>query len=190
MKEYLDELLDYYDVKRTNRKGIWIKTKDGNIIPFDFDIKKEDNMQEKIRIKQFHFYETNNTWEWNLEILDKELSLKGRDYEILPYNNKEYIYIKYFYDRTYKLYDTGKGLTDEEINELRDYINEDINNTNNKYYYIYIPMYNNNAILEDRDDSTNVDKQRKEMGNYFKTYEQAEKVWNILQQVLKDNKEV
>lgn len=186
MKDYLDELLDYYGIKRTNRKGIWIKTDKGTIIPFTFDIKKEDNMQEKIRIKQFYFNKFNNAWEWNLEILDKELALKGKGYEILPYkNNKEYIYIKYLDNGTYKLYDTGRTLTNKEIAELRNYINEDIN-YKNRYYYVYLSLYNNYSIYSAFDNGNEIDKQRKETGNYYKTYAQAEKVWNKIKQVLKE----
>lgn len=47
MKDYLDELLDYYDIERTDKEGIWVQTDEGSIVPFIFDNKKEDNMKEK-----------------------------------------------------------------------------------------------------------------------------------------------
>lgn len=147
-------------------------------------------MQEKIRIKKSCFIDSNNTWEWYFEILDENLELKGIGYEILPYKNStEYIYIKYFYNGSHKLYDTGKCLSEKELDELQKYIDEDIN-TDKKYYYIHLSLYPKYAIHTDFDTNKEEDKQRKAMCNYFKTYEQAEKVWNKLQQVLKDNKEV
>lgn len=185
MKDYVIDLLNYYGIERTDRKGIWVKTDEGTIIPF-INIKKENNMQEKIRIKKFYFNKYNNAWEWNLEILDKELALKGKGYEILPYkNNKEYIYIKYLDNGTYKLYDTGKCLTEREIEELRNYINEDINYSN-QYYYIYSLLCDKYSILSSFDTDNEIDKQRKETGNYFKTYAQAERVWNKIKQIMKE----
>ncbi len=187
MKDYLDELLDYYDIKRTDKKGIWVKTKDGNIVPFDYN-EGDGKMSNKIKIKKSYFIASNNTWEWYFEILDKDLELKGRSYEILSYkNDTEYIYIKYFYNGSYKSYDTGKCLSEKELDELQSYIDEDINITN-KYYYIYLSSYDNNAVYASVDDNTNIDKQRKAMGNYFKTYKQAEEVWNKIKQILKESK--
>lgn len=189
MKDYLDELLEYYDIERTDKEGIWVQTDEGSIVPFIFTNKKEDIMKEKIKIKQFYNIDGINTEEWNLEILDKELALKGKGYEILPYKEgKEYIYIKYFNNGTYKLYDTGKCLTDKEIVELKRYIDKDINSSN-RYYYIYLALYEGNAICTDFDIGSVIDKQRKEIGNYYKTYEQAKQVWNKIQQVFKESKE-
>lgn len=146
-------------------------------------------MKEKIKIKQFYNIDGINTGEWNLEILDKELALKGKGYEILPYKEgKEYIYIKYFNNGTYRLYDTGKCLTDKEIVELKRYIDEDINYSN-KYYYIYLSLYEKNSIHTDFDIGSVIDKQRKEIGNYYKTYEQAKQVWDRIKQILKESKE-
>ena len=189
MKDYLDELLDYYDIERVDKEGIWVKTDEGSIVPFIFDNKKEDIMKEKLRIKQVYNINGISTGEWNLEILDKELALKGKGYEILPYKEgKEYIYIKYFNDGTYRLYDTGKCLTDKEIVELKRYIDEDINYSN-KYYYIYLSLYEKNSIHTDFDIGSVIDKQRKAMGNYYKTYAQAERVWNKIKQILKESKD-
>ena len=189
MKDYLDELLDYYNIERVDKEGIWVKTDEGSIVPFIFDNKKEDIMKEKIRIKQFYNINGISTGEWNLEILDKELALKSKGYEILPYKEgKKYIYIKYFNDGTYRLYDTGKCLTDKEIVELKRYIDEDINYSN-KYYYIYLSLYEKNSIHTDFDIGSVIDKQRKAMGNYYKTYAQAERVWNKIKQILKESKE-
>ena len=190
MKDYLDELLDYYDIERTDKEGIWIQTKDGNIIPFDYN-KGDGKMSNKIRIKKWYVIDVDlGIWKWNFEILDENIKLKDTGYEILPYkNNTEYIYIKYYDNGTYRLWDTGQGLSERDIEELQRYIDEDINNKTIKYYYIYIPMYSNNAILDDRDNGTVVDKQRKAMGNYFKTYKQAKQVWDRIKQILKESKE-
>lgn len=189
MKDYLDELLDYYDIERVDKEGIWVKTDEGSIVPFIFDNKKEDIMKENLRIKQVYNINGISTGEWYLEILDKELALKGKGYEILPYKEgKEYIYIKYFNDGTYRLYDTGKCLTDKEIVELKRYIDEDINYSN-KYYYIYLSLYEKNSIHTDFDIGSVIDKQRKAMGNYYKTYAQAERVWNKIKQILKESKD-
>ena len=40
-KDYLDDLLDFYDIERTDKEGIWVKTKEGNIIPFDYNFERK-----------------------------------------------------------------------------------------------------------------------------------------------------
>ena len=50
MRNYLDDLLDYYSIDRTDKEGIWVKTDKGAIVPFNFDNKKEDNMKERIKV--------------------------------------------------------------------------------------------------------------------------------------------
>ena len=72
--------------------------------------------------------------------------------------------------------------------ELKRYIDEDINYSN-KYYYIYLSLYEKNSIHTDFDIGSVIDKQRKAMGNYYKTYAQAERVWNKIKQILKESKE-
>ena len=49
-KEYLDELFEYYGIETNpDKKGIWLRKKDGKLIPLDLEtllgIKKENTIK-------------------------------------------------------------------------------------------------------------------------------------------------
>lgn len=178
MRNYLDELLDYYDINRTDKEGIWVKTDKGAIVPFNFDNKKEDNMKERIKVD---FYEReDNLYEWTLEILDNEYDYSKLGYKIFHISGYDYILVALDDNNrnNTKIYSTTDRIYYYDTLEIKEIVEE----INRGYYYIDISDKVSIAIDYDRD--LDIDRNRKRLNNYFNNYKEAQdkydKIINIL----------
>lgn len=177
MRNYLDDLLDYYDINRTDKEGIWVKTDKGAIVPFNFDNKKEDNMKERIKVD---FYEReDNLYEWTLEIIDNEYDYSKLGYKILHISGYDYILVALNDNRNdTKIYSTTDRIYYYDTLEIKEIVEE----INRGYYYIDISDKVKIAIDYDRD--LDIDRNRKRLNNYFNNYKEAQdkydKIINIL----------
>lgn len=168
MRNYLDDLLDYYNIDRTDK---------GAIVPFNFDNKKEDNMKERIKVD---FYERgDNLYEWTLEILDNEYDYSKLGYKIFNISGYDYILVALNDIRNNtKIYSTTDRIYYYDTLEIKEIVEE----INRGYYYIDISDKVKIAIDYDRD--LDIDRTRKRLNNYFNTYKEAQdkydKIMNIL----------